>query len=94
MLPACVSRRRLIELHQEIKSDILSGDIKWAFYCWMNGAVEDEDVEIERAFLLACGNTRRGDVADNQRGAEDENKAEAGRHAGSRIITAGFFHVA
>lgn len=60
MLPACVSQRRLIELHQEIKSDILSGDIKWAFYCWMNGAVEDEDVEIERGFLLTCGATQDG----------------------------------
>lgn len=60
VLPACVSQRRLIEPHQEIKSDILSGDIKWAFYCWMNGAVEDEDVEIERGFLLACGATQVG----------------------------------
>lgn len=60
----------------------------------MSDAVEDEDVEMERGFLPTCGTQDGDDVAGNQRGAEDENKVEANRHAGSRIIAAGFFHVA
>lgn len=60
MLPACVSHHPLIELHQDIKSEILSGHIKWALYCRMSDAVEDEDVEMEQGFSAGVRNTRQG----------------------------------
>lgn len=44
--------------------------------------------------MPACRTQDGADVADNQGGAEDENEVEANRHTGSRIIAAGFFHVA